>query len=167
MENNQTLQIEKDLPNKKLTILRQFNADPAIVWRAWTESDILDEWWAPKPWKAETKSMDFREGGYWLYAMVSPEGERHYARADYLKIEAPKSFQLQDCFCDESGKQNKDMPSMHWTNTFSAANNGTSVKVVIAFDKEEDITKIIEMGFEQGFAAGLSNLDEYLAAHAK
>ena len=79
---NSKMQIEKDLDNKKMTITRSFDAPVSDVWRAWTESELLDQWWAPKPWKAETKSMDFRVGGYWLYAMVGPDNTKHWAKAD-------------------------------------------------------------------------------------
>lgn len=58
-------EIVKDLANKSLVITRDFSAPVAKVWKAWTESKLLDQWWAPKPWKTETKSMDFRNGGYW------------------------------------------------------------------------------------------------------
>jgi len=58
---------EKDLKNKRLTVSRAFNAPLELVWKAWTESEILDQWWAPKPYRAETKSMDFRKGGMWAY----------------------------------------------------------------------------------------------------
>jgi hypothetical protein len=34
--------------------------------------------------------------------------------------------------------------------------------VTISFDKEADLTTILEMGFETGFSMGLSNLDEVL-----
>jgi uncharacterized protein YndB with AHSA1/START domain len=45
----------KDLQNKKLTVVREFDAPLERVWEAWTKSEILDQWWAPKPYKTETK----------------------------------------------------------------------------------------------------------------
>jgi uncharacterized protein YndB with AHSA1/START domain len=62
--------VNKD--NNNIKISREFAANISLVWDAYTKSDILDKWWAPKPWKARTKKMDFREGGSWLYAMVGP-----------------------------------------------------------------------------------------------
>ncbi len=69
MSNKQTT-ISKDAANKKLIVVREFDAPLEQVWKAWTDSNILDKWWAPKPWKAKTKSMDFREGGTWLYSLM-------------------------------------------------------------------------------------------------
>lgn len=56
-----------------VNVMRDFNAELNLVWEAWTNPEILDQWWEPKPYKTQTKSMDFREGGMWLYAMVSPK----------------------------------------------------------------------------------------------
>ncbi len=150
----------KDLKNKKIFVKREFSASPEEVWKAWTSSEILDQWWAPKPWKAKTKSMDFREGGYWLYAMMGPEGEQHFARADYEKIVPFKSFAGQDSFCDEKGNIIPDPPGMHWKAVFEKSGSGTVVSVEITFKKEADLEKIIEMGFKEGFTAALGNLDE-------
>ena len=47
--------ITKDLANKKLFVIREFEGTPEQVWEAWTESELLDKWWAPKPWKAKQK----------------------------------------------------------------------------------------------------------------
>jgi uncharacterized protein YndB with AHSA1/START domain len=156
------MNFEKDPDGKKITVTREFAAPVEKVWRAWTEKELLDQWWAPKPWKAKTKSMDFRVGGFWLYAMVSPEGESHWARADYLSIRPQKSYSVQDAFCDENGVKNTSVPSMHWNNQFSVSPSGTTVTIEIIFSSEEDLKTIIEMGFREGFTAALTNLDELL-----
>src|SRR5690606_36527914 len=62
--------VDKD--SLTVTVKRSFDAPVDLVWSAWTEANLLAQWWAPKPWKAVTKDMDFREGGRWLYAMTSP-----------------------------------------------------------------------------------------------
>ena len=160
--------IDKDVKNKKMTITRYFEAPADLVWRAWTESEILDEWWAPKPWKTETKSMDFRVGGTWHYSMVGPGGARHWCRADYTAIDPQNSFTLIDAFCDENGKINEDFPRTTWTNTFHAV-DAESSKVVVTFvyAKEGDLDAILEMGMEAGFKSALTNLDHYLATRFK
>src|SRR5688500_12202366 len=93
MSHEMHMQIVKDLPNKKITITRQFNATPDMVWRAWTESELLDQWWAPKPWRAETKTLNFKEGGNWLYAMVGPNGDKEWVKVDFITIEPHKALQ--------------------------------------------------------------------------
>ena len=128
--------ITKDASNKKLVVTREFDAPVDQVWKAWTDSELLDQWWAPKPWKAETKNMDFREGGSWLYAMVGPDGAKEWCKADYYKISAPKRFTCADYFCDENGNKKTDFPTMEWENTFSASGSGTLVRIELTFETE-------------------------------
>jgi uncharacterized protein YndB with AHSA1/START domain len=157
------IMIDKDTANKKLVVVRSFDAPVAQVWNAWTQSELLDLWWAPRPWKAETKRMDFREGGSWLYCMAGPQGERSWCIVDFKKIDPVKNFTSSACFCDESGNKNPDFPSMDWKNEFSGTGAETKVRVEISFPTEADFEMIIKMGFEAGFTAGLNNLDELLS----
>ncbi|MBC7851426.1 MAG: SRPBCC domain-containing protein [Chitinophagaceae bacterium] len=162
MTTTQKTQFTKDAVNNTVTVVRQFDGKVEQVWKYWTESSLLDTWWAPKPWRAETKKMDFREGGMWLYCMVGPEGERHWARFDYKTINAPTKYSGSDSFCDEDGTKTTEAPSMNWVNTFAASGNGTTVTVKITFANNEDMQKLFEMGFQEGFTAALGNLDELL-----
>jgi uncharacterized protein YndB with AHSA1/START domain len=154
----------KDLQNKTITVVREFDAPLDLVWRAWTESEILDQWWAPKPWKAETKMMDFRAGGQWLYFMKGPDGNGSWCNVEFSAVAPRKSYSSSTSFCDEAGNKNMAFPVMEWHNEFSGAGGVTTVKVAISFAKEADMQAIIAMGFEEGFKMGLGNLDEYLQA---
>lgn len=154
---------KKDLEHNKMFVTREFAAPIEKVWQAWTDSEILDQWWAPKPWKAKTKIMDFREGGYWLYSMIGPDGTESWCKAFIKKIELLKSFDGEDCFCDENGVKNDALPAMLWDNQFSSSEIGTKVSIEITFESKEALLKIIEMGFEQGFTMAHENLDEILA----
>lgn len=111
--------------------------------------------------------MEFKVGGYWFYAMVAPDGAKHYARANYTAINPIKSFEAYDSFCDEKGNPIDFAPSMSWKNQFNASNGGTQVTVQITFQKEGDLEKIMEMGFETGFTSAMSNLEHYLSAGFK
>ncbi len=162
MTTKKEIVFSKDLSNKKITVIREFAASLENVWSAWTDPSLLDQWWAPKPWKAITKSMDFREGGYWLYCMTGPNGEKSWDRADFITIEPKNLFIVENYFCDEQGNKNSSMPTMHWKNQFHKTPEGAKVEVEITFAEIADFEKIIEMGFEQGFTAALENLDEIL-----
>lgn len=155
-------EIVKDVKNKQLKITREFDAPVEKVWKAWTDSRLLDLWWAPKPWKAKTKSMDFREGGKWLYSMIGPDGTEQFCRADYTMIVAGKQFKGKDGFCDRDGNITNEFPTMMWNCMFSKSENGTLVEVEVTFDSLEDLEKIVEMGFKEGFTAAHGNLDEVL-----
>lgn len=153
-----------DKESKKIKVERAFDAPVDLVWAAWTESDILDQWWAPKPYKAVTKSMNFAEGGQWHYFMLSPTGEKHWCLFDFEVIKPLKFFSGIDAFCDENAVMNNTKPRVKWENDFNANADETIVNIQLEFDTLEDLEEIIKMGFKEGFTAGLENLDQYIAA---
>ena len=153
--------------NNTVNVKREFAANLDLVWDAWTKPEILDLWWAPKPYQAKTKSMDFKEGGSWLYVMISPQDEKHWCRNDYHKIDPKKSFSGLDAFCDENGNINQDMPRTLWTNVFSENEDSTFVNITAKYNSLSDLEKIIEMGFKEGFTMALENLDQYIEAQFK
>lgn len=160
METKNQTQIVKDFNERSIVVSREFNAPVANVWRAYTESELLDQWWGPQPWRAETKSMDFTPGGYWLYAMVGPNGERHWGRMNYLSIDLHKRFDMEDVFCDENGTVNNELPTSKGSNTFTVTPNGTRVDFKMIYPTEKDLQAIIDMGFEQGISICIEQLDK-------
>lgn len=151
-----------DKENSTIHVKREYNASLPLVWQAWTTAELLDQWWGPKPWRAETKTMDFREGGYWLYAMVGPEGERHWGRLDYISIVKERSFTGKDGFCDEQGTFNPAFPQNLWETGFSETGFSVMVSITLTFDKLADLEQTIAMGFRDGFTLGLNQLDELM-----
>lgn len=83
---------------RTIHVKREFAADLPLVWKAWTTAELLDQWWAPLPYRNKTKSLELRAGGTWLYSMISPENETHWCRFDYEKIETEKSYSGLDAF---------------------------------------------------------------------
>ena len=158
---NQTTFV-KDLPAKEIKVTRVFNSTLENVWRSWTDRELLDQWWAPHPWKTKTKSMNFTEGGTWLYAMVGPENAIHWSRADFMKIKNLSYYIGKDCFCDEHGIMNPALPSNEWKVSFFQVDGGTRVEVDMTFTSEADFQQIIDMGFQERFASAHGNLDELL-----
>lgn len=153
----------KDVANKKVNVVRSFNAGLSAVWEAWTTAEALDQWWAPRPYKAVTKVMDFAEGGHWLYKMQAPDGSGQWCKVSYSAVTDMESITSSAAFVDEDEQVDDDFPVMHWKQNFSEADGITTVNVDISFDKVEDMDNIMKMGFQEGFRMGLSNLDEYLA----
>ncbi len=164
MKTNLLMNFSVDMENKTISVEREFDAPVNRVWAAWTQSQLLDQWWAPKPWRAETKTMDFKEGGYWLYAMIGPGGEQQWCRADYKSIQPLKSYELLDAFCDPEGTVDHNFPRSVWNVNFNESSGATVVSIIIRYDKVADLEKYIEMGFKEGFTAGLENLDALLAS---
>lgn len=157
-----------DKENKKVIVEKSFQAGINLVWSAWTEPDILDLWWAPKPWKSKTKSMNFEVGGRRLYAMVGPEGEEHWALADFTSISPKTNFKYKDAFCDTEGNINEDFPRSEWNVDFIESDSDTTTVLVEIYHQNlSDLEKIIEMGFKEGFTIALNGLDEILPTFGK
>ncbi len=152
-----------DKENNKVKVTREFAAPLTKVWAAWTQSELLDEWWAPKPWKTRTKTMEFKDGGLWIYAMVGPEGEEHWCRADFNSILPMKSFRADEAFCDPDGNITRDFPIASWYCKFTESANKTIVDIEIQYESLADLEKYIELGFKEGFTLALGNLDEMLS----
>ncbi len=114
-----------DKKNDTIHVERSFNAPIDLVWAAWTEAEILDQWWAPKPYQAVTKSMNFEVGGRWHYYMLGPEDDIHWCLFHYESIEKEKHFSGIDTFCDESANINNTKPRVKWKNEFSEEEDST------------------------------------------
>lgn len=163
MKNSLLMDFTVDKENATVIVQREFAASNSDVWAAWTEANILDMWWAPRPWKSRTKRMEFKEGGQRLYAMVGPEGEEHWALADYSSITPKSNFKYLDAFCDSEGNINPGFPRSAWNVDFSESGGITTVFVKIKHQKLSDLEMIIEMGFKEGFTSALEHLDEVFA----
>jgi uncharacterized protein YndB with AHSA1/START domain len=163
MSHNLKFDFSVDKENKTITIKREFAAELPLVWNAYTKSEIMDLWWAPKPWKTKTKSQDFREGGHWHYAMVGPEGETHWCWADYLKIKPQKHYSGLDGFADEAGNINKELPQSAWSVDFTNLGEKTLVNYVITFPDLAQLETTIQMGFKEGMTMAMENLDGYFS----
>jgi uncharacterized protein YndB with AHSA1/START domain len=156
---------ETDLAAKKIHVVREFNAPIEKVWKAFTDPVVLEKWIAPKPWTAETKIWDFTVGGISLYAMVSPEGQKHWVYAKFTAIENGSAFSTTGMFCDGEGNPVSDGPKSYRDTTFSSIDgNRTKVDMVITFEEESTIKMFVEGGFKEGTAMTLSLLDELLAS---
>lgn len=163
MNSNLKFDFSVDKENRTVNVKRAFAAHVDLVWDAYTKPEILDQWWAPKPWVSQTKSMSFTVGGRRLYAMVGPEGEEHWALADYTSITPKTNFKHLDAFCDAEGNISDAMPRSNWDLNFIAQGDTTLVAITITHEKLADLEQLIEMGFKEGFTMALDNLDEILA----
>lgn len=156
---------EPDLAAKKIHISREFNAPIEKVWKAHTDPDLLDKWVGPKPWTAVTKTWDFTVGGIWLYAMVSPEGQKQWVYAEFTAIENGSAFSSIGRFCDGDGNPVLSGPKSYRDTKFSSIDdNRTKVDMVITFEEEATIKMFVEMGFKEGTTMSLNQLDELLAS---
>lgn len=150
-----------DKATKMVYITREFDADLALVWDAFTTAEILDQWVAPKPFTAKTKHMDFKVGGRRFYAMVSPEGQERWAVQKYTSITPKTNFKMYNAFSDKD--ENLELPGSEWDHTFSEQNGRTTVNISIYNESLERLERVLE-GFTQGMKMSLVNLENLLAS---
>jgi uncharacterized protein YndB with AHSA1/START domain len=145
-----------------ITVKREFAARRQLVWDCHTKRELLDRWFAPKPLTTKTKHMEFREGGYWHYAMVTPDGQAFWNRLDYQTITPIDGYLALDGFCDEQGIVNPDLPRARWDVSFTDTRERTLVTTIVFYNSAEDVQKAIGMGLKDGLASTLERLDELL-----
>ncbi|MFA6262267.1 MAG: SRPBCC domain-containing protein [Bacteroidia bacterium] len=161
MNSNLLFDFIVDKENNTVNIKREFSAELELIWEAWTNPEILDQWWAPKPYTAKTKFMDFKVGGRRFYAMVSPDGvELGWQIQAYTSISPKTNFKFLSAFADKD--ENPHLPGSNWDLNFSELNGTTTVKISIYNESRERMEKMIEMGFKDGFTLGLQQLDTLL-----
>jgi len=150
-----------DKEAKTVSITKEFAFGLDLVWDAYTKPELLDQWWAPKPWMSRTKVLDFKVGGRRFYAMVSPEGDERWAVQKYTSITPKTNFKLFNAFADKN--ENLELPGSDWDFNFSEQDGTTKVSISIYNESLERLERMIEFGFREGTAGQLANLEELLA----
>ncbi len=169
MSTNLQFDFTVDKAAKTVYITREFDAELPLVWDAFTKQEILDQWWAPKPFISKTKAMDFKVGGRRFYAMVSPEGNEMWAIQKYTSITPKTNFKYLNAFADKD--ENPNLPGSDWDLTFTEQNAPpddpvgrgiTKVSIKIYNDSLERMEQMIKMGFKEGFTMTLNELENLL-----
>lgn len=162
MNSNLLFDFSVNKENKTIHIKREFDANLELVWKSWTTAELLDRWYAPSPYRTETKALDFREGGFWHYAIVSPEGNKHWTRYDYKKIEDQKTITELRAFSDENGMINPDFLRTESTLIFTETEGKTRITITEKYGSPEVFEKMATDSHKKGFSSHLKNLDKLL-----
>ena len=149
-----------DKQTKTVSVSAEFAAELSLVWDAYTKPELLDQWWAPKPWISRTKVMDFKVGGRRFYAMVSPTGEERWSVQKYTSITPKTNFKFFNAFADKD--ENPELPGSDWDLNFSEQDGTTKVSISIFNESLERLERMIEYGFREGAMAQIKNLEELL-----
>ncbi len=73
-------------PELDLMLERIVDVPPNLVWDAWTQPNLLKQWFAPKPWTTVECALDLRPGGLCRTVMRSPEGQDFPNDGCYLEV---------------------------------------------------------------------------------
>ena len=146
---------------KTVDITKEFDAPRDLVWDAYTKPELLDKWWAPKPFASRTKVMEFREGGRRFYAMVSSDGKEGWAVQKYTSITPKTNFKFFNAFADEN--ENLQLPGSDWDLTFTENGDKTTVHISIYNESLERLERMAASGFKEGTEGQFANLEQLFA----
>ena len=149
----------------ELVITREFNAPLDLVWRAWTEPELIAKWFGPKGFSTRVDELDLRVGGKSVYVMIGPDGAEYPSTGVFREIVPMERIVSTDEFGDEyEPPAGVDLPEgMVITTTFEAVGEKTKLTIYISHPTEEDRRKHEEMGVVAGWQSSFDCLDELLA----
>jgi uncharacterized protein YndB with AHSA1/START domain len=157
------------------SIARTFSAPRSLVWRAWTEPELLSQWFGPKGVKTTIIRREFVPQGVLHSRMTSPDGGVMWAKFDYQDIEEPKRLTWLHSFADEHGRVTRAPFSETWplrlltTVTFEDLGQNTRVLLtwvpVDATPEEQSTFENFMRSMTGGWTGSFEQLDAFLAAH--
>lgn len=165
--NNLQFDIRVDKSTNSLFVNREFATELSLVWDAFTKQEILDQWWAPKPFTSKTITMDFKVGGRRFYKMESPGGQEHFSVQDYTLISPKTNLKYISNFADKDGNPNPQFKGSENSLIFSEANGVTTVRITIKYETLAVLEMMIEKGHKEGLTSTLEQLDKLLLAQNK
>jgi uncharacterized protein YndB with AHSA1/START domain len=153
---------------KQIEVTRTFNAPVEMVWKVWTDPELVKRWWGPKHFISPVAKIDFREGGKSLVSMLAPKemgGREFFSIWLYVKIIHLKTIEFIQSLSDEDG--NKIDP----TKVGMPADFPIDVRTVVIFKElgnsktEMSVTEYAEFGTISNFAQiGLEESMDKIAA---
>lgn len=90
---------------ERMMVTRVFDAPRELVWKAWTESEYVMQWWGPKGFTVPFCRMDFRVGGKFLCCMRSPDGQEFWNGGEYHEIVPYEKIVSTMYFADSNGNK--------------------------------------------------------------
>ncbi len=149
-----------DAANRTLTIRKVFNAPVKLVWNAWTDSDQIMQWWAPKGMKIKIEKHEFKVGGTWRYTMPMPDGNLFVSEGKYLTIELHKKIITSADF-----KPMTEGVELHVA--FEEDGDKTNFTFSVVHATEEYARQQEKMGFYNGWGATIARLESQVSNAVK
>jgi uncharacterized protein YndB with AHSA1/START domain len=149
--------------DRSLVLTRTFDAPPELVYRAWTDPEMLKHWFVPRPWTIARAETDVRPGGASLIVMRDPEGKEYPNRGVYLEVIENKKLVVTDAYTH--AWEPSDKPFMTAVITFEPQDGGkkTVYTALVLHWNVSDREAHEKMGFHQGWGTCADQLAELLA----
>jgi len=154
--------ITTDAEALTMSLTADFAAPVERLWHAFTDPRQLERFWGPPGWPATFTEWDFTVGGRADYRMTSPQGETSRGGWEFLKIDAPASFEVLDAFLGDDGKPIEGFPSMRMVFSFEPTDAGSQLRNVTYFDSLEALEQTVAMGAVEGSRMAMDQLDAVL-----
>jgi uncharacterized protein YndB with AHSA1/START domain len=146
-------------PEHVLTLQRVIDAPVAALWRCWTEPELLNRWFCPKPWTVTDSRIDLRPGGESFCVMNGPDGERFENTGVYLEVVPEKRLVFTDAFLP--GWIPSGRPFMVGEVIFEDLGDGRTNYTARAMHWNAETLKEHEaMGFHEGWGKAADQLEE-------
>jgi uncharacterized protein YndB with AHSA1/START domain len=147
-----TVTLPKD---DQILITREFDAPAHMVYRAWTEPDLVRRWWAGQRGRVTSAEIDLRVGGTWRYVMVSHDGHEVGFHGEFREIVPDERIVSTEVYegAPEGG------PAVNLI-TFSEADGRTTFAILMQLESRAVRDIIIASGMETGMQEGMDLLEE-------
>jgi uncharacterized protein YndB with AHSA1/START domain len=146
---------------KTMLLTRTLNAPRELVWKAWTESKLMAEWWSPRGFTNPTCEIDVRPGGAIRIHMDHPNFPNHWMTGTFKEVSKPEKLVfISKAFEDENG--NAELEILN-TVTFEEINGKTKLTVNAQILKATEKVKFAVGGMNQGWNESIDKLEELLA----
>lgn len=148
--------------DRELVLTRVIDAPAANLFRAWTEPELMVQWFAPKPWTTRKAEVDLRPGGGNLIIMADPEGNEYPNAGIYLEVEPGKKLVFTDAYT--AGWVPSAKPFFTAILTFEDLGDGRTRYTARARHwTAEDAKAHAGMGFHEGWGLCTDQLAEVAA----
>jgi len=146
-----------------LVITRLLKAPRAKLWRAWTDPQMLKEWWCPKPWTTEVRAFELRPGGHFHTVMRGPDGGTSDNPGSFLEVLPQQRLVFTSMLV---GGWRPNTPWMPFTAIVTMADEAGGTRYVATVMHPDQATrdKHDAMGFHEGWGICIEQLDACAAA---
>lgn len=141
----------------ELTITRLIAAPRAVVWRCWTEPELIKQWFTPRPWTTPVVETDVRPGGASYMLFRGPNGEEFPNRGVYLEVVPQERLVFTDAYV--AAWVPSAEPFMTAIATFADEGGGTRYTARVLHWSEAARARHEEMGFHDGWGKAADQLE--------
>ncbi len=143
-----------------LAITRIIDAPRALVWRCWTEPQLLKQWHCPKPWRVSEVKQDIRPGGASFMIFSGPDGEEQRLPGQFLEVVERKRLVFTDAFVGDWAPGAATPFMVGFVELEDAGDGKTRMVWGARHWSAQAREQHLAMGFEQGWNAAADQLNE-------